>query len=164
MSTSADNLSFRCRPSILVLALTAVFFTLGTVVLVWKASNNELGLSFAGLFTLEKAGASAFYWALVVLSALLALLSVWTIFIVLKFGIPDVVLMPDAIVFPVGFPTKRPQSVPYAQIQKLSRSNVNGQRFLTLHTAARKHHIPLNWLGSKEAGERLTNELSRRLS
>jgi hypothetical protein len=88
----------------------------------------------------------------------------WTIFTTFVHGIPDIVLSHDAISFPVGFAIKRALRLPYAEITGFSRSEVSGQRFLTLHTSNKKYHIVLNWLGTKEAETALLHEVGQRLS
>ena len=79
-------------------------------------------------------------------------------------GVPDVVLTNEGISFPVGFPIKRPFTLTYSEITGLSQSEVSGQRFLMLHTATKKHHIVLNWLGSRDSEVALTRELAQRIS
>jgi hypothetical protein len=156
--------TFRCRPSPKVMLLCGLFFGACAAVLGHKASTNTKGLVLDGIIGFGPAGASAFYWVLTALSILFVLAAGWTIFTTLVHGVPDVVLTGDAISFPAGFPIKRSVRLSYSDITGLSRSEVNGQRFLTLHTATKKHHMVLNWLGSKDAEAALTHELARRLS
>jgi hypothetical protein len=88
----------------------------------------------------------------------------WTAITTLIHGVPDIVLTNDSISFPVGFPIKRSFRLAYSAITTLSQSEVSGQRFLILHTAKKKHHIVLNWLGSKDAEVALPHEVAQRLS
>lgn len=164
MPSAQQSLTFRCRPSPMVTLLCGLFFGACAAVLGHMASANTRGLILNGIIDLGPAGASTFYWALTALSVLFVLAAGWAIFTTLVHGVPDVVLTDDAISFPIGFPTKRSFRLPYSDITGLSRSEVNGQRFLTLHTATKKHHIVLNWLGSKDAEVALPHELAQRLS
>lgn len=164
MTMPSESLSFRCRPSPWVMLLCGLFFGAGTAVLAWKAQTNDRGLILNGLIEFSQNGATIFYWVLAVVSALFVVTAAWTIFTTLVHGVPDVTLSNESISFPVGFPVKRAMTLPLSQIENLSRAEVNGQRFLMLHSAGKKHHISLNWLESKEAGQRLEEELRRRLS
>jgi len=141
-----------------------LFFGACAAVLSHKASTNTRGLILNGIFEFSPSSASVFYWVLAALSVLFVVAGGLTILTTLVHGVPDVVLAADSISFPVGFPIKRPFSLPYSQITGLSRSEVSGQRFLMLHTATKKHHIVLNWLGSKVAEESLPQELAQRLT
>lgn len=117
-----------------------------------------------GIIELSPSSASTFYWVLTALSILFVLAAGWGTFTLWVHGVPDVVLTSEAISFPVGFPIKRPFRLPYSEIISLSQSEVSGQRFLILHTAAKKHHLVLNWLESKDAEVALTRELAQQLS
>jgi hypothetical protein len=144
--------------------LCGLFFGVCAAVLGHKASTNTRGLILNGVIELDPSSASIFYWVLTVVSLLFVFVTGWTIVTTLVHGVPDVVLTDDAISFPVGFPVKRPFRLPYSEITGLSRSEVSGQRFLMLHTATKKHHVVLNWLGSKAAEVALPQELAQRLS
>ena len=157
-------MTFRCRPSPKVMLLCGLFFGVCAAVLGHKASTNTRGLILNGLIEFSPFGASAFYWVLTVSSLLFVLVAGWTIVTTLIHGVPDSVLTDDSISFPVGFPIKRPFELPYSKIMGLSQSEVSGQRFLMLHTATKKHHIVLNWLGSKDAEVALLHEVAQRLS
>lgn len=162
MPTEPQSVTFRCRPSSKVMLFCGLFFAVCAAVLGHKACTNTGGLILNGSIELGPAGASTFYWVLTVLSILFVLAAGWTIFTTLFHGVPDVVLTDDAISFPVGFLSKRPFRLFYSDITGLSQNEVNGQRFLTLHTATKKHHIVLNWLGSKDAEAGLADELAQR--
>lgn len=164
MPSEQQSMTFRCRPSPKVMLLCGLFFGVCAAVLGHKASTNTRGLILNGIIEFSPADASTFYWVLTALSILFILAAGWTIFTTLVHGVPDVVLTDDAISFPAGFPTKRPFRLSYSDITGLSQSEVNGQRFLMLHTATKKHHIVLNWLGSKDAEVALPHELAKRLS
>jgi hypothetical protein len=157
-------MTFRCRPSPKSMGLAALFFGACAVVLGHKASTNTRGLILNGIIEFSPAGASAFFWVLTVFSLLFVLVAGWTIFTTFVHGIPDIVLSHDAISFPVGFAIKRALRLPYAEITGFSRSEVSGQRFLTLYTSNKKYHIVLNWLGAKEAETALLHEVGQRLS
>ena len=164
MPSEQQFMTFRCRPSPKVMLLCGLFFGVCAAVLGHKASTNTRGLILNGIIEFDPSGASIFYWVLTVFSFLFVLAAGWTIVTTLVHGVPDVVLTDDAISFPAGFPVKRPFRLPYSEITGLSRSEVSGQRFLMLHTATKKHHVVLNWLGSKEAEVALPQELAQRLS
>ena len=159
-----QSMTFRCRPSPKVMLICGLFFGTCAAVIGQKASTNTKGLILNGIIEFSPSGASTFYWVLTALSILFVLAAGWMIVTTLVHGVPDVVLTIEAISFPVGFPIKRPFRLPYAEITGLSQSEVSGQRILTLHTAAKKHHIALNWLGSKDAEVALTRELAQQLS
>ena len=144
--------------------LCGLFFGACAAVLGHKATTNTRGLILNGIIEFSPSSASTFYWVLTAFSILFVLAAGWTIITTLVHGVPDVVLSDNAISFPAGFPIKRPSRVPYSEITGLSRSEVSGQRFLMLHTATKKHHIVLNWLGSKDAEATLPHELAQRLS
>jgi hypothetical protein len=145
------------------MAVAGLFFGACAIFMSWMASTNDRGLVLNGLLEFGPQGASVFFWMVAALSFLFVLAAAWIIFSSLVHGIPDVVLGAETISFPRGFPVKRVFALRYAEITGLSRSDVNGQRFLTLHTSGKKHHIALNWLGSKEAEARLENELAKRV-
>jgi len=158
-----DSISFPCRPSPGKMFLYGLFFCACAAVLAWKAHTNHRGLIINGIVRLGEHGATAFYWVAAVLAALFVVAAGWILFTTLVFGIPDVVLSGESITFPVGFPVKRAFTLPFAEIGAISRQQVNGQRFLMLHAAGKKHCIVLNWLGSKHAAQTLEDELARRL-
>jgi len=146
------------------MGLAALFFGACAAVLGYKASTNTKGLILNGIIEFSPAGASTFFCVLTVFSLLFVLVAGWTIFTTFVHGIPYIVLSHDAISLPVGFPIKRSVRLPYAEVTGFSRSEVSGQRFLTLHTSHKKYHIVLNWLGSKEAETALLHEVGQRLS
>ena len=144
--------------------LCGLFFGACAAVMAQKASTNTKGLILNGIIEFSPSSASVFYWVLAVLSVLFVVAGGLTLLTTLIHGVPDVVLTGDAISFPVGFPIKRAFSLPYSQITGLSQSEVSGQRVLMLHTATKKHHIVLNWLGSRGAEAALLQALAQRLA
>ena len=164
MPSEQLSMTFRCRPSPKVMLLGGLFFGACAAVLGHEASTNTRGLILNGIIELSPSGASTFYWVLAALSTLFVLVAGWMIVTTLVHGVPDVVLTNEGISFPVGFPIKRPFTLPYSEITRLSQSEVSGQRLLMLHTAAKKHHIVLNWLGSRDSEVALTRELAQRIS
>jgi hypothetical protein len=144
--------------------LCSLFFGAYTAVLGYKAVTNDRGLILNGIIEFGAFGATAFYWILTVLSVLFGLVSLWTIFTTFVHGVPDVVLAENSISFPVGFPVKRKFTLPYSEIAGLSQTELNGQRFLFLHTATKKYSIVLNWLAPKSDELELQKELAIRLA
>lgn len=135
-----------------------LFFGAGAVVLGEKAWTNDRGLILNGI-PFSEFGATVFYWVLAGVSALFVPLAVWILFATLVHGVPDVVLTAESISFPVGIRVKRAFVLPLRDIENISQTEVSGQRFLMLKTAAKKHHIALNWLESKEAEQHLVSAL-----
>lgn len=164
MVTDNNIRTFRCRPSLAIALLGSLFFGACTAVLGYKALTNDKGLTLKGILEFGPLGATIFFWILTVLSALFVLVGVWTILTTLFHGVPDVVLTDTSIAFPVGFPIKRNFMLPYSDIAGLSNLEINGQRFLYLHSAKRKYCIALNWFGSKDGACEFQNELTRRIS
>lgn len=164
MNTVPETVSFRCRPSSAGLVLGLLAFAAMAVFFVWLAETDKRGLVLNGLIHLSPGAAAVFYQVLAGVIALFVLVGASALFTVLVFGVPDVVVGPDSVSFPVGFPVKRPFVLPLAEIEGLSRSEVHGQRFLMLHTSRKKHWIPLNWLASDAAREQFENELTHRLA
>ena len=164
MVTDNNIRTFRCRPSLAIALLGSLFFGACTAVLGYKALTNDKGLTLKGILEFGPLGATIFFWILTVLSALFVLVGVWTILTTLFHGVPDVVLTDTSIAFPVGFPMKRTFMLPYSDIAGLSNLEINGQRFLYLHSAKRKYCIALNWFGSKDGACEFQNELTRRIS
>jgi hypothetical protein len=144
--------------------LCGMFFGLCAAVLGHKASTNTRGLILNGIIEFSPSGASIFYWILTVSSLLFVLVAGWIIVTTLIHGVPDIVLTNESISFPVGFPIKRPFRLAYSEITGLSHSEVSGQRFIMLHTTTKRHHVVLNWLGSKDAEVTLLHEVAQRLS
>lgn len=158
-----DTLTFRCRPSPVTMLLCMVFFGVGVWILAWKAMTNDRGLVISGLIHFSQPGATFFYWALAAVSMLFVITVLWVLISIAIFGCPDVVLTADSISIPAGFPIKRPLTIRYAEITALSKSQINGQRFLLMQTAAKNHHLVLNWLASKEVEQEVESELVRRM-
>jgi hypothetical protein len=164
MTTDNNIRTFRCRPSLAITLLGSVFFGACTAVLGYKALTNDRGLILDGVLEFGPLGATIFYWILTVLSALFVLAGAWTILTTLFHGVPDVVLTDTSIAFPVGFPIKRNFMLPYSEIAGLSNLEINGQRFLYVHSTKKKYCIALNWLGSKDEAREFHDELTRRVS
>ncbi len=162
--SSSETQTFRCRPSPVVMLLSGLFFVACAAVLICQALTTRRGLSLFGLIELRPAGAGVFCWILGGLACLFVLTAIWTVFTTFVHGIPDVVVTRDAISFPVGFPTKKPFTLPFSEVTAISTSHVSGQRFLTLQTRTKKHHIALNWLGSRAAAESLVDAVAKRLA
>ncbi|WP_449069965.1 hypothetical protein [Prosthecobacter sp.] len=162
MSLTSESVSFRSRPSPVAMVLCGLFFGLAAVFFVSRAQTNEQGLILNGLIHFSPGGASVFYAVLGGVSALFVVVAVWATFNILVHGVPDVVVGPESVTFPRG--VKKSVTLPWAEIDSLSRGNVNGQHFLTLHAAGKKHSISLNWLESDEARAQLEAAIVQRLS
>lgn len=148
----------------MIMLLCSAFFGACAALLGYEAFTNDRGLILNGIIEFGPFGATVFYWILAVSSLLFVLVGLWTIFTMFYHGIPDVVLTEDSVSFPIGFPVKRNFTLPYAEISGLSHTEINGQRFLYLHTAKKKFYILLNWLSPKTAEVELQHELANRLS
>ncbi len=138
-----------------------LFFGAGAVVLGEKACTNDRGLILNWIH-FSQFGATVFYWVLAGFFALFVLLAVWILFAIRVHGVPDVVLTAESISFPAGALVKRALELPLREIENISQTEVSGQRFLMLKTAAKKHHLVLNWLESKEAEQHLASVLRER--
>lgn len=164
MTDHAQTLTFRCRPSGKMIAVSTLFFALCAGAMVYQAVTNTQGLILNGIIELTPAHATIFYGVIALLSALFVVAGGWTIFTTRIHGVPDVILTQDSLSFPHGFPVKRAFLLPLQEIRGYQQTEVNGQRFLTLLTATKKYHIVLNWLDSQEAESALIDALNSRLN
>jgi hypothetical protein len=116
----------------LILAL-ALFFGACGALAVNKATHNSVGLIINGIIELGPAGATAFYWVMAALAGLFVLMAI--LLALRRIANPQTLeLGTEALRLPHGFLQTKTALIPYAEIDGVSETEVNGQTLL--HVAA----------------------------
>ncbi|MGJ8641480.1 MAG: hypothetical protein ACSHYA_18970 [Opitutaceae bacterium] len=151
--------SYAYKPKVLTMLMCIFFFGLCAIVIALKAKENEQGLVLNGIFTFSERGADIFYWSLVVgsvgfvLIGLIALLKSIT-------GSLNLELTETEIRIPKGFIKKAHVNLQLAELVNISESEVNGQRFLYLHTKHGNLSVSRSMMANKESYEEFRELIS----
>ena len=138
------------RAKITTMLMCIFFFSLCAAVLGFKAVTNDRGLILNGIFTFSEHGASVFYWILTATS--LAFVAMGVLLIVQRAtGVLNLELTENELRIPSGFIKKTLIYVSLSEITRISEMEVHGQRFLYLHTAAKKFCVNRSFMPSKES-------------
>ena len=127
--------SYSYRPRILTMLWAGGFFALACAFFIHRASTNDRGLVIRGMIEFGVEGATRFFAALTVVSALFVIIAVGLTVLGLIRG-PRLVLEDDHMIIPSGLWVARTRVVRFADIRRLSETKVSGQDLLTLTTTS----------------------------
>lgn len=153
---------YEYKPKLSTIVLGALFFGLCAAVLGAKANANNRGVTINGLIELDADGATTFYWVLAALSA--GFVAASGALLVMRIGNPQrVALTRDSLLVPRSRWSKEEQGIDYRDIDGFSTSEVNGQRFLTIHHSTGKVNLAASMLPAKEDLDEIRKELMARI-
>ena len=135
-----------------------LFFGICTIVLIYKAQNNDQGVIINGLIELSRENATIFYWVLCVFSLGFVLTGLFTLYLGLRYKY-FLILKPDLIIIPpVGF-RRKTTVIKYADIINIKETQVNNIKFLTLYHKTGKRAIISNLLPKKAHFQEVKEEI-----
>jgi len=141
--------SYPYRAKITTMLMCILFFALCAAVLGFKAVTNDRGLILNGIFTLSEQGASVFFWILTATSLAFVVMGLLLI-IQRATGVLSLELTECELKIPRGFIKKTLTHVNLSEVTKISEMEVQGQKFLYLHTAAKKFCVNRSLMPSKK--------------
>jgi hypothetical protein len=140
----APEREYAYRPKWTTVIFITLFFTLAASVLAAKASRNQVGLDFKGLFELEAEGATVFYWGLCSLS--LVFVAVGAILTYHRLSLRQrIALGPTSLIVPASRWSGDEVEIAYGHIRTLSLEKAGRQRYLFVHHPGGIHAI-VEWL------------------
>lgn len=105
------------------------FFGVCSILMGYKATQNNTGMIINGIIRLGPTGATVFYWVISVLGAGFVFLGL--MLAVRRVSNPQVLeLGTDAMLLPHGRFQRQTLRIAYSDIQRVSEVKVSGQRFL----------------------------------
>ena len=141
--------SYPYRPKATTMVLCILFFGACAGVLGVKAETNDRGLILNGIVTFSETGASMFYWILAGLC--LGFVVMGILLIIQRFaGSSNLEITRDDIRIPRGFIKKTINSIPFGEVESVSETEVQGQRFFFLHAANRKYCVNRAFMPSSD--------------
>ena len=127
-----EKLRDEYRPRPWTMALAALFFAGGAVVLAREARGNDRGLVLNGFIHLDAGDATRFYWLLALLSAAFVLAGL--LGVARAFGPPrEIVVDAAGITAPTGVLGRAEVTVPYASIARLEMTQIRSQKLMVIH-------------------------------
>jgi hypothetical protein len=122
---------YEYRPKWTVIFLCALFFGACALVLGAKANGNDRGLIIMGMIELSPGGATVFYWVLAALSFGFVVVAGFLAIVRLTLH-QRIALTETCITIPRSRWSSQEVAVPFGEIVEVSRSEISGQRFLTI--------------------------------
>ena len=145
------------------LAFATAFFAVCAFAIAHEAQTNRRGLIIDGIIRLAPDGATLFYGAVAILSALLSVLGLVSRFARLVGGARYLTLTARDIIVPRGLLTRVDVTVPYAAIHDLRIVTVRKQIFLEIRHVGGRVSIVRSAMPSKEAFDQLLQLLAARV-
>jgi hypothetical protein len=156
-----ETLRYDYKPKAWVMLLSGLFFAGCGVWFGNRALTNDRGLILNGIIELETGDATIFYWVLT--AVCVAFVAGAGFGVVRALGAPgEVVLDATAITAPKRGTGRTTSTVPFAQITDLRITDVNSQKFLTIHHTGGKLAIMRSMMPDRAAFEELVSELHAR--
>jgi hypothetical protein len=148
MPTSLPKI-YSYNPKATKIILCILFFGACAAVLAWKATTNDRGLVLNGIFTFSESGASIFYWVLSALSA--GFVSICILLTIQRvMGPVSIEITETALRIPHGFFMNKITEVILSEVIDLSEVEVQGERFLQLHTPNKIYRVNRSLMPSRE--------------
>jgi len=142
------------------MVICILLFSLCTVVLGFKAANNDRGLILNRIFTFSEQGASIFYWILTAFS--IGFVAIGFMLIVPRaIGSLNLELTETELKIPKGLIKKTQTQVLISDVTEISETEVQGQRILYLHTQKNKFCINRELMPSKKSYEEIKELIGR---
>ncbi len=136
------------KPKLTVIALCVLLFGACATLFGYMAATNDRGLVLNGVFTFDAGGASVFYWVLFALS--LGFVAMGGLLVVQRLsGSLNLEITEAEIRIPQGLIKKTVRRIPVKDVEDVSETEVNGQRFFYLHTSAGKYCVNRAMMPSK---------------
>jgi len=124
-----------------------------------EAINNDRGVIIDNVITLDTGGATIFYWILAGLSAGFVLIAIAAM--LRTYLSPKVLRLEiDSLSLPHGFLHRQISRIHYSSIDRISETEVSGQKFLYLHTRDKRYSLVRSMLPSDQIYKEIRDFLS----
>ncbi|MFH2044255.1 MAG: hypothetical protein ABIK92_03800 [Pseudomonadota bacterium] len=157
-----EERAYSYRQKVWLGPLGIVLFGASTYYFIKKAQVNHDGLVMRRIIELSAQSATYFYWAVFLLSLILAILSLFAIYMFFK-GPRQIVLSYSDLVAPKGFMSSSCINIPYKEIRSIQVQEVNQQKLLHVAHNRGKLIIAQTMFASKAAFEEFCLLLSSRV-
>jgi hypothetical protein len=136
------------RPKWTTIVLASLFFGAGALFFAAMAKDNDRGLIINGIIELSPGGARIFYWALAALSV--GLVAAASTMAMVRLTLRQrIAVGTTCITVPRSRWSSEEIAVPFAEIIRLSTSDVSGQRFLKVVYRGGKFKLVASMLPSE---------------
>ena len=160
MKSSADNLHFEYRPSLVQCAFPCAIFALVSVCLVLDAYNSYLPVHPHGLTGLLSSAASIILWVAALASALLTMVITWIYVKAAARG--HIELAPDHANVPRSALSSSLISIPYCEMEALQEKTIGSHHILVILSSVGKSRLAEAYFVPQSSYKIFIQELRRR--
>ena len=160
-SDTAISFSYRGRRSSLIWAI--VFFGAAALLFASMAVQNRAGAEINGFIKLSPTGATIFYWVMFACSMVFVGGSIAILFS-RRIREAKLEISPAGVKAPYGFLQRRSFDLKFADLEGITETTVNGQRFLYLYSGGERYPINAIMLPSANDYEQVKALVSERVT